>query len=201
MTDGNSQKLAPDESIPNLHELHERHPGLTEFLCKSFAEAAEVCLYRYHEPPINIDIEYRNQESTRTLNWSVPNGVAKNAWNNRDDATRDGAYAVSLAVLEAEDNLVTYGRADTKTGADWWIGLPGGSPDYEDKIRLEVSGTDAGSLSEIRQRLRRKIQQTLDGNSDTPAIAAVVGFKEKRVVLQYACSAPQILDTRLNEVR
>ena len=188
MTDGNSQESTTNEAIPDLHELHERHPGLTEFLCKSLAEAAEVCLYRHHEPPVNIDVEYRDHQSSRTLNWSVPDEVAKKAHNNSNDATEDGAYSVSLAVLEVEVGLVTYGRTKTKTGADWWVGPPGGSLDldFEDKIRLEVSGIDAGSLAQFQQRLRSKIQQTIDGNSDTPAIAAIVEFKEKRVALQHA---------------
>jgi hypothetical protein len=51
-----------------------------------------------------------------------------------------------------------------------------GIEDFEDCLRLEVSGTDAEAQSAVERRLREKVQQTLDGSSSLPAVAGVVGY-------------------------
>jgi hypothetical protein len=122
------------------------------------------------------------KESVRSLQWSAPDDTAQRSWGNRDDATRDGAYVVSLAVVEQELGLVALSRADIRTGADWYIGRPG-SPDLEEAFRLEVSGVDEGDAADIRRRLRRKEDQAARGDSFLPAYAGVVGFREAAVLV------------------
>jgi hypothetical protein len=58
--------------------------------------------------------------------------------------------------------------------------------DLESCYRLEISGVDNGDELSIRQRLNQKIRQALDGKSDLPAIATVVGFRIKLVVIKRA---------------
>lgn len=95
-----------------------------------------------------------------------------------------GAYGVSLAVVEVEKGLVAIARAETLTGADYYVGpIEWNGGDLEDSFRLEVSGTDVGNFGTIAQRLRGKIDQAAKGHSDLPAIAAVVGFKELIVAI------------------
>jgi len=48
---------------------------------------------------------------------------------------------------------------------------------------LEVSGTRLDEAA-VRQRLMEKVQQTRDGNSNLPAVAIVVGFKVRLILLQ-----------------
>jgi hypothetical protein len=86
-----------------------------------------------------------------------------------------------LASVEVEFGLVTYGRADTKTGADWYVGLPGDMEDDENPLRLEVSGSDQGNSSDISRRLREKVEQARRGISELPAIAGVVGFLARTI--------------------
>ncbi len=58
-----------------------------------------------------------------------PDDTACRSWRNRDDATRDGAYVVSLAVVERELGLVALSRSLTRAlvrtttwaGQDCWI--------------------------------------------------------------------------------
>jgi hypothetical protein len=112
-----------------------------------------------------------------------------NAWANDIDTTESGAYGVSLAAVEAEENLVAVRRAETLTGADWYIAPLGTDPgDLEDCFRLEVSGVDAGDRRIIETRLQQKINQTRKGASNLPAIASVVGFKEKAIAIQKVSS-------------
>ncbi len=79
------------EPLPALYMLHLRHPGLTDGVCQAFAEAASVCLSRHHIPPADFQVRSEESQSIRQLNWENPNDRAIRAWNNADDATRDGA--------------------------------------------------------------------------------------------------------------
>ena len=115
----------------------------------------------------------------------MPDDRVRNAYANAIDTTETGAYAVSLLVIEAVMGLVGVRRAETLTGADWYIAPEGVEiMDLENCIRLEVSGTSAPNTSEINRRLRDKIAQAARGESNLPAIASVVGFQ----VLQVAIS-------------
>lgn len=71
------------------------------------------------------------------------------------------------------------------SGADYYIGPPGaGEFDLEDCVRLEVSGLDKGNEREVIQRLLEKVQQARDGQSSLPAVAGVVGFRSKVLMVR-----------------
>lgn len=76
-------------------------------------------------------------------------------------------------------------RAETRTGADYYVGQPG-SFDLEAAYRLEVSGIDAGDPTQARSRLREKLNQAAEGNSSLPAFASVVGFRGAVVLVEEA---------------
>lgn len=173
-----------NRSLPELDRLHERHPGLSQAVCRCYAEAACVCMSRHHIPPAEIEIS-RNENTpvTRVLRWQPPSTTIGNAWKNADDATRDGAYSVSIATAESELSLVAISRAETRTGADYYLNSPG-STDLESAYRLEVSGLDRGGQSDISRRVREKIEQAQNGQSNLPAIVSVVGFKAKYIRME-----------------
>jgi hypothetical protein len=80
--------------------------------------------------------------------------------------------------------MVAVRRAETRTGADWYIAPEGELlEDLESCVRLEVSGTNAGTSSDVSRRLQEKIAQAAKGNSNLPAIAAVIGFKVLEVAI------------------
>jgi hypothetical protein len=167
-----------------LDGLHERHPGLTQAVADSYAEAASVCLSRHHQSPVTLSLQHGNDEELRVVHYAVPDERVRRAHQNEIDATEAGAYGVSLAAVEAVAGLVAVGRAETLTGADWYIAP--NSADIEDLegcIRLEVSGINAGASSDVKRRLREKLAQTARGASNLPAIAAVVGFKVLEVAI------------------
>ncbi len=174
-----------DNATLQLESLHERHIGLTQSLGGSFYEAASVCFDRHHESPIDIKIDDQGSENIRTAEFTKPDDRILNAWANEIDTTEFGAYGVCLAVLEAEKQLVAVKRAETLTGADYYV-APVNTEfgDLEDAYRFEVSGINEGGNSVIRSRLKAKVEQTKAGASNLPAIASVVGFKEKTVLIQ-----------------
>lgn len=173
-----------DKKLPSLYNLSDRHPGVTKSIGDSYAEAASVCLNRHHASPINFDIFCNLEKLRGSIDWTKPDDRTKRAWANDIDTTESGAYGISLVAVEEEKGLVAIARAETLTGADYYIAHPN-SPidDLENLIRLEVSGIDHGNETEIKRRLLIKKRQTLAGNSNKPAIAAVVGFKELKIFI------------------
>ncbi len=173
-----------DTTNITLDRLHERHPGLTPALGQSYVEAAWVCLARHHHPPVIFSVNHAGNQLKRTADFLTPDKQTKNAYANEIDATEAGAYGLSLAAIESVAGMVAVRRAETRTGADWYIAPIGELlEDLESCVRLEVSGVNAGTGSDVNRRLQEKIAQAARGNSNLPAIASVVGFKVLEVAI------------------
>jgi hypothetical protein len=167
-----------------LKHLAERHVGLTPEIAASYFQAAQVCLDLHHVPPTEFVLRDDSGEIIATVDWEPAGEQSRNAWANQTDATENGAYACALAAVELMKGLFAVRRAETLTGADFYV-APAGKrgEDLEECFRLEISGTrlsDAG----VKSRLRQKIKQAAKGQSNLPALAAVVGFKARLIVVQ-----------------
>ena len=164
--------------------MAQRHTGLTEGVAESLNEGARVCLSRHHESPVRFGIREAERQMAAVVEWEPPDERAKYAWANEIDATEAGACACVLAAVELVDGLVAVRRAETGSGADYYIAAPGTSAeDLEDCVRLEVSGIDRGNSAAIRRRLINKLEQAAAGSSNLPAIAGVVGFQAQIMLL------------------
>lgn len=172
------------EPLPLLEQLYHRHPGLTVSVCMSYAEAASVCLSRHHQPPVDFQVTNSGAQSIRQVNWNPPDDRTRRAWNSRNVATEFGASGLCLAAVEAELGLVAIMRADVPSGADYHLAPLDGYRDLEAACKLEVSGTDSGSVAGVNRRLREKIRQAKQGRSNLPVLAGVIGFLVKVVALE-----------------
>ena len=162
--------------------MQQRHTGLTTAIADSYTEAAGVCLDRHHEPPTDFEIETDGSGTTVAVEWRPSDARTRRAWANETDATEAGACA--LAAVELVNGLVAVHRAETLTGADYYVARPGDSPaDLEDCQRLEVSGVDRGLRGAVEERLRAKLDQVAAGRSNLPDLAGVVGFRARLVML------------------
>ena len=149
-----------------LDNMADRHQALTNSLAGSYLEAARVCLDRHHISPKEFAVENDRVESIAIVEWDVTDKRTQAAWANTDDATRDGAYAFAIAAIELLRGMVAVRRAETRTGADYYIALSGQNfEDLESCFRLEVSGTHSDK-SEVKRRLRMKLEQAKQGNSN-----------------------------------
>jgi hypothetical protein len=109
----------------------------------------------------------------------------QDAWANSRNTTEDGACACVIAGVEHLRGLFAVRRAETGTGADYYVGpLGSGESDLEDCVRLEVSGLDLGDYREVTRRLVEKVQQAQRGDSSLPAMAGVIGFSAKLLMLR-----------------
>jgi hypothetical protein len=149
-------------AILNLREVrHPRHPGVSPAVSDAFAEAAEVCLDRYHSPPETVvEVHWQDNLLLSTLLWSAPTVVAQRAWHNRDDATRDGAYIVSLAVIDAYLGFVAISRAETRTGADYYVARPE-AEDLENAFRVEFLALMPVTIERFGSACERKVGKRL----------------------------------------
>jgi hypothetical protein len=161
----------------NLDAMDTRHRGLTPAIAGTYREAASVCLSRHHSPPIDMTLSDNGRRLPAELAWTAPDERVDGAWANTIDTTEAGAYGCVIAGVEVLRGLYAVRRAETGTGADYYVGPIGsGQDDLEDCIRLEVSGVDSGSEKDVNRRLLVKIQQVLQGSGSLPAIAGVMGF-------------------------
>jgi hypothetical protein len=175
-----------------LHTIHLQtlrldgaHPGVSEARARAHAEAVCVCVARHHQSPTEYTVWNQEEQTPLALEWDVPDERLLAAWANTNEATEAGAVGLVLAALETCAGLVAVRRAETGTGADYYVGPPGsGREDLERCLRLEISGVDHGSASLVHGRVFEKVQQTLQGKSNLPALVGVVGFKVSLVVLE-----------------
>lgn len=169
----------------SFEDLAERH-DIDPHQLQCYANAAKVRLEVHHAPPVDFEVTSKGETVLYEVKWAPIDDKLRRSYNNADDAKRDGAYVMAFAAVEDLEGLVSVARAETKTGADYYVAPAGTSPaDLERAFRLEVSGTD-GSPTEVRQRLREKQEQTRKGTGTEPAIAAVVGFKTKLILVDRA---------------
>jgi hypothetical protein len=134
---------------------------------------------------VKVGVAVNADNKSYVVEFPQPDAIILNTYANGIDATESGAYGICLAAVEAEERLVAVRRAETLTGADWYVAPVGTSPgDLEDCYRLEVSGLDAGGRAAVQARLKQKVDQTRRGASNLPAIASVVGFKELAIAIQ-----------------
>ncbi len=168
----------------SFQDLSDRHPGVTKGLSESYAEAARVCLDRHHASPADFVIDRASTALEVGAQWMPADECTKRGWANDTDATEAGAYGLALAAVEITDGLVAVSRAETRTGADYYLGEIGekAPQDLEKRYRLEVSGVDKGKLVALKVRLRQKLGQAARGACNLPALATVVGFSEKMIL-------------------
>ena len=168
-----------------IHNMHERHRALTPAIADSYEEAAAVCLSDSHTPPVDIVLHDNGTASEARLTWTLPDSRVMGAWANTTDATEDGAYGCVIAGIELLRSLFAVRRAETGTGADYYIGPAGsGIEDLENCSRLEVSGVRLGDFKEVSRRLLEKLEQARRGNSNLPALAGVMGFSAKVLLVR-----------------
>ncbi len=167
-----------------FHNMAERHIGLTEETANYWTQGARVCLDRHHQPPDSVVIRSEGRELVADVNWEVTDERTRRAWANETDTTEAGAYALVLASTELLLGLIAVSRAETETGADYYVAPIDADPDdLEEHLRLEISGVNQGNASIVQRRLRDKLDQLTRGGSNLPGLAGVIGFQEKLILL------------------
>jgi hypothetical protein len=169
----------------DIKTLSARHHAITPSIAADLYEAACVCLHRHHASPQTFDLDDEGDVHSVEIEWEEPGARTIRARASERPTTEAGAFAIGIAAVEHARGLFAASRAEVGSGADYYL-LPDGAPfdDLEEAVRLEISGVSEGQADRVRRRLREKLQQALRGDSNLPAIAGVVGFEAKLVLIQ-----------------
>lgn len=168
-----------------ISDLASRHGGLTPALANAYLEAARVCLDRHHSSPTAFMVRDGLNVLEASVEWEKADERIRSAHSNEIDTTEHGADACVLAAVELSRGFVAVRRAEHASGADYYVAPQGqGAEDLESCFRLEISGLDRGSASQVEARLLQKVLQVEKGNSNLPAMAGVVGFRAALVLLK-----------------
>jgi len=135
------------------------------------SQAAAVCLDRQdHTSPVPLGVD-GGFTATFSLSWSEAITESKRRfWNDLEEATQQGAYAVAILLIRALTGYTVIERSRKGTGFDWWIGTDDNL--FQGKARLEVSGILRGTARRINTRIKARIGQTRQ--SDNLALTAYV---------------------------
>jgi hypothetical protein len=158
-------------------------PGVTPAKGGSLAEAACVCLHALgHTPGSSMILLDGDTKKTYELVWDTPTQEMCNCHNDAQDATEEGAYAVSfLTVLDVTDYTVIR-KSRKGTGVDWFLAYK--DELFQDAARLEVSGILRGTVDQLAYRVNQKLQQTsLSDGQMLPAFVSVTEFGSPRTRL------------------
>lgn len=151
-------------------------PALTVGAGRFLAEAAAVCLEdRGHASPAELEGRGIAAPLYR-VEWPEVTEQMGRSFNDLQEATEYGACAVAILLVREITGLSVVERSRKGTGFDYWLGKAG-SPPFQKKARLEVSGILDGTAGEIAGRMREKVEQTEQSDATRlPAYVVVVEF-------------------------
>jgi len=165
-----------------LSSLTEGMPGLTPAYGAVLAEAASVCLEEQGHGPstgLRVDGDFLAAFSLYRL---TVNEQMRLSHNDAEKATENGACGVALLAVRDLTGRSVLLQSRKGTGFDYWLGSPDGFL-FQGAARLEVSGIRRGKEGSIRERARRKMEQTERSRALAPVWIAVVEFSGPRLRL------------------
>ena len=150
-------------------------PAISPIFGMSLAEAGGVCLESQgHVAGVQLRVRgFVN--SIYRLNWPPINKQSQRTWNDPEEATEYGATGVAVLLAKKTTGYAALERSRKGTGFDYWMGDESAEP-FQDKARLEISGIRKGNDSDIKRRVRQKLNQTARSGGSLPAYAIVVEF-------------------------
>jgi len=165
-------KTAPEI---NLETLYEGMPAVTPAYGRSLAEAGAVCLDEVgHQSGVELQVKGLHKTKYKLL-WPAVTTQMKNCYNDLQDSTENGAYGIAFLLLKQLTDYTVIQRSRKGPGFDYWLGKEG-SPLFQDKARLEVSGILKGTAPKIANRVKQKLTQVTPSDGTYPAYVVVVEF-------------------------
>lgn len=157
---------------------------LSEVRCADFSEAAAVCLdFHYHidGKPLIIEGDLKGEFK---LKWQPINQKIRDSRIDMDYTVESGAYCLAMLVIEKLTKLKVVKQSQKRTGFDYWLG-DNYQMGMQEKARLEVSGILKGTIGQVNQRLKEKVEQTKKSdNLNLPAYIVIVEFGFPRIKIR-----------------
>lgn len=163
---------APVEDL-SIGRLLEDAPDLGAAAAAYYSEAASVCLSEEgHEDGQEMAVTATKPTSFR-LRWSPPPSTS--VWRDRDEAAEYGAYCIALLLVPRLTEHAYLERSFKGTGFDFWLGPKGSkAPLFQEKKRLEVSGTRSKRSGAARGRVSTKLRQVDRSPEELRGLEAII---------------------------
>ena len=167
----------PEElQVLEIATLAEGMPGLTPACGTHLGECAAVCLEeKEHSAGVTLQVS-GSKHSEFCLNWDTVTEQQRRCYNDLQEATERGAYALSILLMRELTGLVVVERSKKGPGFDYWLGEADDDDLFAGKVRLEVSGLLEGTASEVRSRIKQKKSQVKPSDTTAPAYVGIVEF-------------------------
>jgi hypothetical protein len=163
-----------------LSSLAEGMPGLTPAYGAVLAEAASVCLEdQGHGPSTGLKVDGDFLAAFPLHRLTVEEQMRR-SHNDAEKATENGACGVAILAIRDLTGRSVLLQSRRGTGFDYWLSSPQGFL-FQEAVRLEVSGIRSGKEGSIRERVRRKMEQTERSRDLAPVLIAVVEFSGPRL--------------------
>ena len=140
------------------------------------AEAASVCLKANgHGSPVTFAVRGK-YECSAALTFLAVTDQMHRTHGDPDVATERGACAIAILLVCTLSEYTVVHRSYQGTGVDYFLGHKSDFL-FQHKARLEVSGINTGSETDIRRRKRIKLEQAQRSDAlQIPAIVVIVEF-------------------------
>lgn len=140
------------------------------------AEAASVCLYNHSHPSeVHFPVEGNMRENYQLCRLVIDELVI-NSYADIDEAAQFGAMGIAVMLMYDQKGWKVK-RSWKGTGFDYWVGEQNDDYPFQNFLRLEVSGDFRGSNADLKNRLKRKLNQTTRSDSlNLSACAIIVEF-------------------------
>ncbi len=165
-----------------LSELRNGSFAFTEAYGSSLEEACIICLDdQGHDPGVIMEVDGVGKLKYQ-LYWQkeITNQMSR-CWRDSTFTTEQAAYGIAFLLIPRVTDYSAIERAVKGTGFDYWLGSNHDNDAFlfHKKARLEVSGIRNGGDSEIKKRVKRKINQTnLSDATRLPAFVVIVEFSQ-----------------------
>lgn len=160
----------------DLNELGNGLPAITPSFGKVLAEVAGVCLESQGHTQFTAIVVRGYIDDEFRLSWPQVTEQTRRTWNDPEEATEYGATAIAVLLSRRELGYLAIERSPKGTGIDYWLGEESDALSFECKARLEISGIRVGSSTQVRARVRQKLQQTSPSDGPLPVFVVVVEF-------------------------
>ena len=160
-------------------------PEIHEFLGNMLARAAIVCLESQgHQRSVALTV-ISDKNYLYTVSWFSITDNDRRFFNDAERATEDGAICIAAMLAKSETGYSVIKSSRKGTGFDYWLGEKSDAT-MQRKARLEVSGMRRGTESEVRARVRLKIDQIGPSASMFPGMPGYV------VVVEFGTPLAQV---------
>lgn len=154
--------------------------GLSTINGAFLAEAASVCLENFKHPSeVQFPVTGSFSENYNLIRIKIDE-LSKNSFADLEEAAQYGAMGIAVAIINTQKGWHVI-RSWKGTGFDYWVGESKDGLPFQEKMRLEVSGDLKGTESEIKTRLKKKLEQTMQSDClGLPACAIIVEFSNPK---------------------